>query len=146
MSTKNILVVGGAGYIGSHMVKQLHQAGYRTVTLDNLSTGHREAMRHGEFVLGDAGDPILLRELLQRHAFDAVMHFASCIEVGESVKQPAKYYRNNVSNTLTLLDALIEHGIKRIIFSSTAAVYGSPMHIPISETHPRQPTNPYGTT
>lgn len=146
MSTKIILVVGGAGYIGSHMVKQLYQAGYRTVTLDNLSTGHREAVRYGDFVRGDTGDPLLLRELLQQHAFDAVMHFASCIEVGESVRQPIKYYRNNVSNTLTLLDALIEHGVKRIIFSSTAAVYGSPVHIPIAETHPRQPTNPYGTT
>ena len=146
MRNKSILVVGGAGYIGSHMVKQLHLAGYRPVTFDNLSTGHRDAVRYGEFVQGDAGDAQTLKRVMEDYSIDAVMHFASCIEVGESVRDPAKYYRNNVSNTLTLLDAMRELDVKRLIFSSTAAVYGNPMHIPIVETHPRQPTNPYGTT
>ena len=139
-----ILVVGGAGYIGSHMVKMLLDAGQNVVTLDNLVNGHRDAVLGGEFVLGDLGDTVLLDGLFRSHTFDAVMHFASFIQVGESVKDPAKYYRNNVSCTLNLLDAMVTHGVRKFIFSSTAAIFGEPCRTPIDEAHPREPINPYG--
>lgn len=139
-----ILIVGGAGYIGSHMVLRLSQAGYDVVVFDNLSHGHRDAVLAGELVVGDLADRALLARLFAAHRFDAVMHFASSIQVGESVQQPARYYANNVGNTLHLIEAMIEHGVQRLIFSSTAAIFGDPIRIPIDEAHPRQPVNPYG--
>lgn len=140
----NILVVGGAGYIGSHMLKMLHRAGYQVVILDNLSTGYADAVRYGTLVVGDMADVPLLNQLFAEHRFDAVMHFAAASIVGESTVDPAKYYRNNVVNTLTLLDAMVKHGILRFIFSSTAATFGTPVQALIDETHPRRPINPYG--
>lgn len=141
---ETILVVGGAGYIGSHMVKLLLKHGFRVATLDSLVAGHRESVLGGDFVQGDAGDPVLLDRLFTGYAFDGVMHFASHIQVGESVADPAKYYQNNVSSTLVLLDAMRKHGVTRFIFSSSAAVYGEPLAVPITESHPKNPINPYG--
>lgn len=143
-SEKTLLVVGGCGYIGSHMVKCLLDAGHRVVVLDNLSTGFRDSLLGGQLVLGDCGDRMALDALFSGRRFDGVLHFASYIQVGESVAQPARYYRNNVANTLTLLDAMKEHGVGPLIFSSTAAVFGEPVRMPIDEAHPRQPINPYG--
>lgn len=145
MSAK-VLVIGGAGYIGSHMVKRLGDEGAQVTTLDNLVSGHRDAVFCGDFVEGDMADRKLLDLLLTSQKFDAVMHFASHIEVGESVRLPAKYYRNNVANTLTLLDAMLAAGIDKFIFSSTAAIFGTPHYTPIDEQHPRAPINPYGRT
>ena len=141
-----ILVVGGAGYIGSHMVKLLGERRCAVTTLDDLSSGHRDAVLTGDFVQGDMADTELLRSLFARRKYDAVMHFASFIEVGESVREPAKYYRNNVANTLALLAAMREAGVDRFIFSSTAAIFGTPQYVPIDERHPRAPINPYGRT
>jgi UDP-glucose 4-epimerase len=138
-----VLVVGGAGYIGSHMVKMLGRQGCQVTTLDDLSSGHRDAVLCGDFVLGSCGDRGLLDGLLAR-GFDAVMHFASFIQVGESVQHPDKYYANNVVNTLTLVDAMRAHGISRFIFSSTAAIFGEPVYTPIDERHPQNQINPYG--
>lgn len=141
----NILVIGGAGYIGSHMVKHLWRSGTSVVVLDDLSAGYREAVVAGaELVVGSAADAELLADLFRRHQFDAVMHFASFIQVGESVVEPAKYYANNLAATLTLLDAMRTAGVLRFIFSSTAAVYGDPVYVPIDEAHPKNPINPYG--
>jgi UDP-glucose 4-epimerase len=144
MASQRVLVVGGAGYIGSHMVKDLLQAGCEVVTLDNLSRGHRALVPGGEFVEGDLGDARALDGIFSRRRIDAVMHFAAFSLVGESVADPLPYYRNNVANTVTLLDRMREHGISRFIFSSTAAVYGEPDRVPIAEDHPCAPTNPYG--
>ena len=140
----NILVIGGAGYIGSHMVKLLGRMGCEVTTLDNLSSGHRDAVLFGAFVEGDLADRALLAQLLQSGSYDAVMHFASFIQVGESVEHPAKYYDNNVANTLRLLDAMRRANINRFIFSSTAATFGEPRYTPIDETHPQNPLSPYG--
>lgn len=140
----NILVIGGAGYIGSHMVKSLGRRGCHVTTLDNLSNGHRDAVLFGSFVEGDVADRALLAQLMEAGNFEAVMHFASFIQVGESMKHPAKYYENNVSNTLNLLDAMLTANVKRFIFSSTAATFGSPQYSPIDEKHPQNPINPYG--
>lgn len=140
-----VLVVGGAGYIGSHMLKLLVLQGCSVTTLDDLSTGHRDAVLFGEFVHGDFGDRAVLDTVLSR-GFDAVMHFASFIQVGESVLHPDKYYLNNVTNTLGLLDAMRAHGVNKFIFSSTAATFGEPQYIPIDERHPQRPINPYGRT
>lgn len=140
-----ILVIGGAGYIGSHMVKLLGQKGCAITTLDDLSSGHRDAVLTGDFVQGNFGQRALLDDVLAR-GYDAVMHFASFIQVGESVQHPDQYYQNNFVNTLTLLDAMRFHGIKRFIFSSTAATFGEPLYTPIDERHPQQPINPYGRT
>ena len=139
-----VLVVGGAGYIGSHMVKLLLEQGHTVVTLDNLSTGFREAVWGGEFMEGDIGDQALLDRLLPAHGFDAVMHFAAFIQVGESVSDPGKYYQNNVANTLNLLNAMVRHKVSRFIFSSTAAIFGEPHYVPVDEQHPKAPINPYG--
>lgn len=139
-----ILIVGGAGYIGSHMVLRLAHAGYDVVVFDNLSNGHRDAVLAGELVVGDLANRAMLARLFAAHRFDAVMHFASSIQVGESVQQPARYYANNVGNTIHLIEAMIEHGVHRLIFSSTAAIFGDPFYIPIDELHPRRPVNPYG--
>ena len=140
----HILVVGGAGYIGSHMVKFLTRAGHHVTTLDNLSTGHADAVKYGRLVVGDMADTALLNQLFQAEHFDAVMHFAAFSLVGESVLHPAKYYQNNVSHTLNLLDAMVRHGIKHFIFSSTAATFGEPQCERIDESHPQNPINPYG--
>ena len=142
--SNHILVVGGAGYIGSHMVKMLAQQGAKVSVLDDLSGGHRDAVLFGDFTLGNCGDAQLLRDLFSRVRFDAVMHFASFIQVGESVQQPEKYYVNNVSHTLTLVQAMLEHGVRHFIFSSTAATFGEPHYTPIDEEHPQVPINPYG--
>ena len=139
-----LLIIGGAGYIGSHMVKLLLDSGHDVVTLDNLSTGYRDAVLGGEFVLGDLGDRALLDNLFSSHHFDGVMHFAAFIQVGESVQHPDKYYHNNLVGTLTLLDAMVAHGINNFIFSSTAAIFGEPHYIPIDERHAKNPINPYG--
>ena len=139
-----ILVVGGAGYIGSHMVKQLALSNHDVVTLDNLSCGYKDAVKYGELVIGDLGDSDVLDKLFSEHKFDAVMHFAAFIEVGESVINPSKYYHNNVSNTHVLLDAMVKHDIEHFIFSSTAAIFGEPQYTPIDEAHPQSPINPYG--
>jgi len=140
----NILVVGGAGYIGSHMVKKLALAGNDVITLDNLSYGYRDAVKYGEFVEGDLGDRTTLDDLFSNRGIDAVMHFAGFIQVGESVQKPSMYYHNNVTNTLTLLDAMLHHDVNNFIFSSTAAIFGEPDYTPIDEQHNRQPINPYG--
>lgn len=142
----NVLVVGGAGYIGSHMVKMLLRAGHHVVTLDDLSSGHRDAVLGGEFIKGSLASRNLLQSVFSDHAFDGVMHFASFLAVGESVNDPGKYYRNNVANTLNLLDAMVDHGIKEFIFSSSAAIFGEPDYVPVDEAHPRKPINPYGTS
>jgi UDP-glucose 4-epimerase len=139
-----ILVVGGAGYIGSHMVKQLAQSGHDVLTLDNLSYGYRDAVRYGEFIEGDLGDSTVLDAIFKAGDVDAVMHFAGFIQVGESVIKPAMYYHNNVVNTITLLDAMLRHEVKNFIFSSTAAIFGEPEYTPIDEKHRKQPINPYG--
>jgi UDP-glucose 4-epimerase len=140
-----ILVIGGGGYIGSHIVKMLGKQGCLVTTLDDLSSGHRDAVLMGEFVEGNCGDRHALEAVLSR-GFDAVMHFASFIQVSESVLHPDKYYQNNFVNALTLLDAMRAHGVKRFIFSSTAATFGEPQYTPIDERHPQQPINPYGRT
>lgn len=139
-----ILVVGGGGYIGSHMVKVLANSGHSTATYDNFSQGFRDAVLYGEVFEGDLADRDRLDEVLGADNFDAVMHFASFIQVGESVTEPAKYYTNNVTNTQNLLDAMVKHGVSYFIFSSTAAIFGEPSYTPIDEAHPSAPINPYG--
>lgn len=144
--SKTILVTGGAGYIGSHTVRLLKQQGHKVVVLDNLVHGHPEALVEEGTVLveGDVGDQRVLDGLFTEHSIDAVVHFAAFTAVGESVKEPLGYYRNNVVEPLNLLEAMKRHGCKTIVFSSTAAVYGEPVEIPITETHPKNPINPYG--
>jgi UDP-glucose 4-epimerase len=141
-----ILIVGGAGYIGSHMVKYLGQRDCQVTTLDNLSNGYKNSVLYGELIEGDLANQSLLKQVFSNHRFDAVMHFASDIQVGESITNPAKYYQNNVSNTLNLLNAMQNAGVNKFIFSSTAAIFGAPQYSPIDEKHPKQPINPYGTT
>ena len=142
----NILVTGGAGYIGSHTVLELAAREHRVVVLDNLTKGHRAAVRGVELVHGDTGDTGLLKDIFRKHNIEAVVHFAASSLVGESVRQPADYYHNNVVKGLALLDAMVESDVRRLVFSSTAAVYGEPVEIPIPEEHPTAPTNPYGAT
>ena len=139
-----ILVVGGAGYIGSHMVKWLLSANHNVTIFDNLSKGFRDAVVGGEFIEGDLANHEQLDQLFKSVAFDAVMHFASFIEVAESVREPARYYQNNFTNTQHLLDAMVNHGVSDFIFSSTAAIFGEPQYTPIDEAHPKLPINPYG--
>jgi len=140
----NVLVVGGAGYIGSHMVRLLDRAGHKVIVLDNLSTGFEAAVTAGELVIGDMRDRPLVQQLLGDHSIDAVMHFAACALVGESVVDPAKYYQNNVVGTLELLESMRHCDVKRLVFSSTCATYGVPKTIPISEKEKQEPVNPYG--
>lgn len=142
----HVLVVGGAGFIGSHMVKRLSRAGCRITTLDNLSTGHADAVLAGEFVRGDASDAALVNAILTNNNIDAVFHFASRIQVGESVAHPARYYETNVAHAIGLLKAMAEHRIRSFVFSSSAAVYGAPKTAFIQESHERKPINPYGRT
>jgi UDP-glucose 4-epimerase len=141
---KAILVTGGAGYIGSHAVKELRNQGYRAVVYDNLSTGHQWAVKRDELIKGDLGDISHIQQILQQEKPVAVMHFAASSLVGESVERPELYFRNNVINTLNLLEAMLTCGVKHLIFSSSAAVYGNPHHITIPEDHPLSPVNPYG--
>ena len=142
----NILVTGGAGYIGSHTCKALADAGYTPVTLDNLVYGHKWAVKWGPLIEGDLADRTLIRDVLEEYRIEAVIHFAAYAYVGESMLEPGKYFRNNVVNTINLLDAMVEHDVGRIVFSSTCATYGTPEHIPIDEQHPQRPVNPYGET
>ncbi|MBW2433320.1 MAG: UDP-glucose 4-epimerase GalE [Deltaproteobacteria bacterium] len=142
----NILVTGGAGYIGSHCCKALFRKGMHPVTIDNLVYGHRNFVRWGEFFQGDVGNSADLKKLFSRHQIDAVMHFAAYAYVGESVQEPLKYYENNLRNTIELLHAVVENGIQYVVFSSTCATYGNPEKIPIDEKHPQNPINPYGRT
>lgn len=141
-----VLITGGAGYIGSHCNRYFAAQGVETVVLDDLSSGHREAVTDGRFVEGDFGDRALLDEVLGEEKFDAVIHFAAFIDVAESVAEPAKYYENNVVKMKTLLDAAVAHGVKHFVFSSTAAVFGEPEYVPIDESHPKKPINAYGAT
>ena len=141
---ESILVVGGAGYIGSHMVKQLRRAGFAVAVADDLSSGHRKAVGDAPLHVGDIGDAAFVDAVLGDTRPAAVMHFASFIQVGESVADPAKYYRNNVTATQTLLDGMRAHGVSRSIFSSTAATYGVPEIVPVREDSPQLPINPYG--
>ena len=138
------MVVGGAGYIGSHVVKLLAGRGHRVLVLDNLSKGHREAIRGGELIEGDLGDEALLARIFAEHSVDCVMHFAAFSLVGESVELPLDYYDNNTGRTARLLRAMKTAGVDKFIFSSTAATYGEPEKIPIGEADPTVPTNPYG--
>ncbi|TEB11682.1 UDP-glucose 4-epimerase GalE [Pelotomaculum propionicicum] len=142
----NILVTGGAGYIGSHTVRALIAGEHRVIVLDNLSRGHTAAARGALLVRGDTSDTGLLAELFKKHKIEAVMHFAASSQVGESVREPSGYYHNNVVKGLALLDAMVQAGVPYLVFSSTAAVYGEPEEVPISEEHPTLPTNPYGAT
>jgi len=145
-SMTEILVTGGAGYIGSHACKALAQAGYTPVVFDSLVYGHEWAVQWGPFEQGDLSDRARLDELFTTYDFAAVIHFAAYAYVGESVTDPAKYYRNNVAGTLNLLEAMIAHDVKQIVFSSTCATYGEPESIPITESHPQRPINPYGAS
>ncbi|MDF1594285.1 MAG: UDP-glucose 4-epimerase GalE [Desulfobacterales bacterium] len=140
----NVLVTGGAGYIGSHACKALAKAGYTPVTYDNLIYGHPWAVKWGPFEKGDVLDRHRLDEVIAKYRPEAVMHFAAFAYVGESVENPGKYYRNNVAGSLTILEAMRDHGIRNMVFSSTCAVYGTPETIPIPEDHPLKPINPYG--
>ncbi len=146
MQNKTILVTGGAGYIGSHVVRQLGAANENVVTLDNLSTGFEAAVTAGELIVGDTGDAALLERIFTTHDIDTVLHFAAHTIVPESVADPLKYYRNNTASSRTLLEAAANHGVRNIVFSSTAAVYGIPSGSKASEDSPTQPINPYGTS
>jgi len=140
----NILVTGGAGYIGSHTAKQLAREGYTPVVIDHLQRGHRAAVKWGTLIQADVGDRIALDQAFQRYSIDAVLHFAAYAYVGESMQAPELYFRNNVLNTLNLLDAMRARGVQTIVFSSTCATYGHPRQIPITEDHIQEPINPYG--
>ena len=146
MKNSKILVTGGAGYIGSHVVRQLGAAGDSIITLDNLSTGFEAAVTAGELIVGDTGDATLLQRIFSEHDIDTVMHFAAHTIVPESVADPLKYYGNNTASSRTLLEAAARHGVRNIVFSSTAAVYGIPEGGKASEDSPTQPINPYGTS
>ncbi len=139
-----VLVTGGAGYIGSHTTKVLAHSGFQPVVLDNLEVGHRWAVRWGPLVVGDLANTSLLQELLQEYRVEAVIHFAAHAYVSESVTNPRKYFRNNVANTLNLLEAMLDSGVRHIVFSSSCASYGLPESVPIREDHPQRPVNSYG--
>lgn len=146
MNEKTILVVGGAGYIGSHTCLELARQGFTPVVFDNLSNGHQEFVKWGPFEPGDIRDRARLDEVLARYQPAAILHFAALIEVGQSVREPAAFYDNNVVGTLTLLAAARQAGVKAFVFSSTCATYGLPQQLPMDETHPQAPINPYGRT
>jgi UDP-arabinose 4-epimerase len=139
-----VLVTGGAGYVGSHSAKALAHAGFEPVVFDNLSNGHAWSVRWGPFVQGDLADRELLLKTLTGNGIEAVCHFAANAYVGESIGNPRKYFQNNVVNTLNLLDAMLDAGVRKLVFSSSCAVYGEPQHLPIAEDHRRQPISPYG--
>lgn len=139
-----ILIVGGAGYIGSHLNKEISKKGIETIIFDNLSYGHRDFVKWGTFQKGDLGNIDDIRAVFKKYPIEAVMHFAAFTYVGESVEDPQKYYQNNVKNTLNLLQVMLEENVKYFVFSSTCATYGNPIEIPITESHPQNPINPYG--
>jgi UDP-glucose 4-epimerase len=141
-----VVVAGGAGYIGSHMVRMLLESGFHPVVVDNLATGHAQAVGEATFRQGDIGDAAFMAPLLREFQPQCVMHFAAASLVGESMTAPARYWRNNLVQTLSLLDTMVECGVKQFIFSSTAAVYGNPVEVPITEQHPQNPINPYGNS
>ncbi len=141
-----VLVTGGAGYVGSHAVRQLIAAGHDVLVLDNMVFGHKGAVEPDRLIVGDLSDQALVEKLLTEHDIEAVMHFAAYAFVGESVTNPAKYYQNNIVGTLSLLDAMRNVGVKKLVFSSTCATYGPPKTVPIPEDHPQSPINPYGFT
>ena len=143
-SPRTVLVTGGAGYIGSHAAKALNRAGYRVVVFDSLAAGHRGAVRYGDFVEGDIADVGAVRAALRRHEAFAVMHFAAFLDVGESVRDPLRYYRNNVVGALSVLEAMAAESVSCFVFSSTCATYGEPIETPLLETHPQRPINAYG--
>jgi UDP-glucose 4-epimerase len=144
LSNSPYLVIGGAGYIGSHIVKALIEQQRKVVVVDNLSSGKASALLGGELIVQDFSDRAFLDQLFKQTQFTGIFHFASQIVVSESVKNPGKYYRDNTAATLTLLEAMRDHKIGPLVFSSTAAVYGEPLHTPIDEQHPLNPVNPYG--
>ena len=139
-----ILVTGGAGYIGSHTAKALARAGFAPIVLDNLSEGHSQAVQWGPLIVGDLGDTDLVRTILAEERIDAVIHFAANAYVGESMTEPARYFHNNVTHSLGLLNAMLEAGVQHLVFSSTCATYGTPLCLPIDEDHPQAPISPYG--
>jgi UDP-glucose 4-epimerase len=141
-----ILIVGGAGYIGSHVNKALNKKGYETIVFDNLIYGHKEFVKWGKFYMGDLKNRDDIERVFKENHIDAVMHFSAYTYVGESVKNPSKYYTNNLINTINLLDLMVKYNIKKFIFSSSCATYGVPLEIPITEAHPQNPVNPYGKT
>lgn len=141
-----ILVTGGAGYIGSHTVRKLRQANHEVVIFDNLSSGHTDAIKGFELFVGDLANKKDLKKVFDENKFDGVIHFAGSIEAGESMTDPKRFFNNNIVNGLNLLEAMLEHGVKKIVFSSTAAVYGEPKKTPITEETPKNPTNVYGLT
>ena len=143
---RTVLVTGGAGYIGSHAAKALSLAGYRVVVFDNLTAGHREAVKYGDLVVGDITDVAAVAAAIERHDVSAVMHFAAYLDVGESVREPVKYYRNNVVGALSVLEAMAARSVTQFVFSSTCATYGDPIETPIGENHPQRPINSYGET
>jgi UDP-glucose 4-epimerase len=145
-NVKTLLIIGGAGYIGSYVNKRLNQIGYETVVFDNLSRGHRSNVSCGSFIQGDLADPSTLESLFQQNSFAGILHFAAYTDVGESVTNPYMYYQNNVVNTLTLLHLAVKYGIKSFVFSSSAAIFGLPVKDLIDENHPCAPINPYGRT
>ena len=143
----NVLVIGGTGYIGSHCVRQLIAAGHKPVVLDNLVYGHKGALLPSvKFYLGNLEDKKLVGEILDNEKIDIVMHFAAFINVGESVTNPIKYYYNNLSGVISLVDTMIQHNVKKFVFSSTCATFGVPQKLPLTEDHPQLPINPYGQT
>jgi len=144
--SKSILVIGGAGYIGSHMLLALQEAGYSVVVFDNLSRGHSDAAGSAPLIVGDLRSPADIDACLSKHDFDLIMHFAALAYVGESVTEPELYYQNNVAGTFNLLSSMRKHGVGRLVFSSSCATYGTPDSVPIPETHPQHPINPYGRT
>ena len=141
---QTVLVTGGAGYIGSHAAKALSRAGHRVVVFDNLVAGHRDAVKYGTFVQGDILDTAAVRSAMAAHQVSAVMHFAAYLDVGESVREPAKYYRNNVVGAVSVLEAMAAEKVGTLVFSSTCATYGEPIETPITEAHPQRPINSYG--
>lgn len=141
-----VLVTGGAGYVGSHACKRLAAAGYTPVTLDSLENGHRRLVRWGPLEVGDLRDADRVNAVVGHYAPVAVLHFAAYAYVGESMRDPGRYYRNNVGGTVNLLDAMVDHGVERLVFSSTCATFGTPDRVPITENHPQSPINPYGAS
>ncbi|HTX61838.1 MAG TPA: NAD-dependent epimerase/dehydratase family protein, partial [Methanobacterium sp.] len=139
-----ILIVGGAGYIGAHVNKELNHQGYETIVFDNLSFGHTDFVKWGIFEPGDLNNIEDIRRVFKKYPVDAVMQFAAFTYVGESVENPQKYYLNNLVNTLNLLKVMLEEGVEYFVFSSTCATYGNPEEIPITENHPQKPISPYG--